>query len=226
MADELTLSAELRTDMGKGASRRLRRLADKIPAVIYGVGKEAVSLQIAHKDIYKALENEAFYSSVISLSVAGETEQAVLKALQRHPAKDRIMHADFMRVRMDVAITALVPIHFINEEACAGVKLGGGQVSRHITSVEVSCLPGDLPSFIEVDLESLEVGDSVHYSELVLPEGVTIPVLAQGDEHDQAVVSVNTGRGVVDEVDAPDAEEGDAAEADGDADADDGDSED
>ncbi len=215
MADQLSLSAELRTDKGKGASRRLRRLADKIPAVIYGAGKDAVSLQIAHKDIHKALENEAFYSSIISVSIGGETENAVLKALQRHPAKDRIMHADFLRVRMDQAINALVPIHFINEESCTGVKLGGGQISRHITSVEVACLPGDLPSFIEVDLENLDVGESVHYSELNLPDGVTIPVLAQGDEHDQAVVSVNASRAETEvEPAAEDApvEEGDDAE--------------
>ena len=215
MADQLSLSAELRTDKGKGASRRLRRLADKIPAVIYGAGKDAVSLQIAHKDIHKAVENEAFYSSIISVSIGGETENAVLKALQRHPAKDRIMHADFLRVRMDQAINALVPIHFSNEASCTGVKLGGGQISRHITSVEVACLPGDLPSFIEVDLENLDVGESVHYSELNLPDGVTIPVLAQGDEHDQAVVSVNAGRAETEvEPAAEDApvEEGDDAE--------------
>ena len=217
MADQLQLSAEQRIDKGKGASRRLRRLADKIPAVIYGAGKDAVSLQIAHKDIHKALENEAFYSSIITLTIDGTAENALLKALQRHPAKDRIMHADFLRVRMDEAITAIVPIHFVNEEQCVGVKLAGGAISHHITSVEVSCLPGDLPSFVEVDLENVELGESIHYSELNLPEGVTIPVLAQGDEHDQAVVSVNASRASSDDVDAPAVEEGDddAAETEG-----------
>ena len=116
MADQLQLSVELRTDKGKGASRRLRRLADKIPAVIYGAGKDAVSLQIAHKDIHKALENEAFYSSIITLTIDGAAENALLKALQRHPAKDRIMHADFLRVRMDEAITARDFRHNAKEE--------------------------------------------------------------------------------------------------------------
>ena len=209
MAEQLQLSAELRTDLGKGASRRLRRLADKIPAVIYGAGKDAVSLQIAHKDIYKALENEAFYSSILTITIDGSPENALLKALQRHPAKDRLMHADFLRVRMDEAITALVPIHFVNEEQCVGVKLGGGAISHHITSVEVACLPGNLPSFIEVDLENIEVGESIHYSGLKLPEGVTIPVLSLGEEHDQAIVSVHASR--ADESD----DGGDAAADDG-----------
>ena len=220
MAEQLQLSAELRTDLGKGASRRLRRLADKIPAVIYGAGAEAVSLQIAHKDIHKALENEAFYSSIITVSIDGTPENALLKALQRHPAKDRIMHADFLRVRMDEAITALVPIHFVNEEQCVGVKLGGGVIAHHITSVEVACLPGNLPSFIEVDLENIVVGASVHYSELNLPEGVSIPVLSQAEEHDQAVVSVNAARAeVADDVDEAAAEDGVEGESDGEGEA-------
>lgn len=190
MAD-FELSAELREDKGKGSSRRLRRQADMIPAVIYGAGKDPVSLSIAHKDIYKACENEAFFSHILTISVSGSPEQAILKDLQRHPAKDRIMHADFLRVRMDQEITVEVPLHFTNEENCIGVKQHNGMISHNLTSLEITCLPGNLPEYIEVDVENLDVGDVIHMSEVVLPEGVSIPSLQQGEDHDHVVVSVS-----------------------------------
>ncbi len=214
MAAEFELNAELRTDKGKGASRRLRRNADLVPAILYGAGKDPQPLSIAHKDLHKACENEAFFSHIITIKASGKSQQAILKDLQRHPAKDRIMHADFYRVQMDQAIVVEVPLHFLNEDTCVGVKLGGGSVSHTMSSLEVSCLPGDLPEYIEVDIEALDLGDSIHMSEIVLPAGLTIPELAQGEDHDQVVVAVNAPRRA-EETTTTDEAEGDAADAEG-----------
>ena len=190
MAD-FELNAELRTDKGKGASRRLRRNADMIPAILYGAGKEPLPLTLAHKDIHKACQNEAFFSRIITIIADGNSQQAIVKDLQRHPAKDRIMHADFLRIQMDQAITVEVPLHFLNEDSCLGVRQGGGNVSHNMTSIEISCLPGDLPEYIEVDIEELDLGDAIHISGLKLAEGLSIPSLQQGADHDHVVVSVN-----------------------------------
>ena len=190
MAD-FELNAELRKDKGKGASRRLRRKADMIPAILYGAGKEPLPLTLAHKDIHKACQNEAFFSRIITIIADGNSQQAIVKDLQRHPAKDRIMHADFLRIQMDQAITVEVPLHFLNEDSCLGVRQGGGNVSHNMTSIEISCLPGDLPEYIEVDIEELDLGDAIHISGLKLAEGLSIPSLQQGADHDHVVVSVN-----------------------------------
>jgi len=190
MAD-FELNAELRTDKGKGASRRLRRNADMIPAILYGAGKDPQSLTLAHKDIHKACENEAFFSHIITINADGDSQQAIVKDLQRHPAKDRIMHADFLRIQMDQAITVEVPLHFLNEDSCLGVRQGGGNVSHNMTSIEISCLPGDLPEYIEVYIEDLDLGDAIHMSGLKLAEELSIPSLQQGPDHDHVVVSVN-----------------------------------
>jgi large subunit ribosomal protein L25 len=190
MAD-FELNAELRTDKGKGASRRLRLNADMIPAILYGAGKDPQSLTLAHKDIHKACENEAFFSHIITINAGGDSQQAIIKDLQRHPAKDRIMHADFLRIQMDQAITVEVPLHFLNEDSCLGVRQGGGNVSHNMTSIEISCLPGDLPEYIEVDIEDLDLGDAIHMSDLKLAEELSIQSLQQGADHDHVVVSVN-----------------------------------
>ena len=190
MAD-FELNAALRKDKGKGASRRLRRNADMIPAILYGAGKDPLSLTLAHKDIHKACQNEAFFSRIITIIADGNSQQAIVKDLQRHPAKDRIMHADFLRIQMDQAITVEVPLHFLNEDSCLGVRQGGGNVSHNMTSIEISCLPGDLPEYIEVDIEDLDLGDAIHMSGLKLAEELSIPSLQQGPDHDHVVVSVN-----------------------------------
>ena len=190
MAD-FELNAELRTDKGKGASRRLRRNADMIPAILYGAGQDPLSLTLAHKDIHKACQSEAFFSHIITINADGNSQQAIVKDLQRHPAKDRIMHADFLRIQMDQAITVEVPLHFLNEDSCLGVRQGGGNVSHNMTSIEISCLPGDLPEYIEVDIEEMDLGDAIHISGLKLADGLSIPSLQQGEDHDHVVVSVN-----------------------------------
>ena len=194
MADSFKLQAALRNDAGKGASRRLRREGDLVPAILYGAGKDPQSLSIPHKDLYKSCGDEAFFSRIISLEVGGKQQDAIVKDLQRHPSKDRILHVDFFRVQMDQEIVVEVPLHFLNEDTCVGVKQGGGNISHPMTSVEISCLPGLLPEFIEVDIADLEVGSSIHMSELVLAEGLTIPVLAQGADYDQVVVACNVMR--------------------------------
>ena len=194
MAAEFELQAEVRADLGKGASRRLRLQADLVPAIIYGAGQDPQSLSIAHKDLIKATENEAFFSHILTINVAGDKQNAIIKDLQRHPSKRRILHADFQRILLDQAITVEVPFHFLNEESCVGVKTGGGQISHNMSQITISCLPGDLPEYIEVDLADVDVGEALHMSQVNLPEGVTIPALAQGADYDQVVVSVNINK--------------------------------
>jgi large subunit ribosomal protein L25 len=214
MSDQFELNAEVREDMGKGASRRLRRLADKVPAIIYGGQKDPQPLTLIRKDLEKALENEAFYSHVLTVNVGKEKEKAILKDLQRHPARNNVMHADFLRVDDNVAIKVHVPIHFLNEESCHGVKMQGGMIQHQVTDIEVQCLPGDIPEFIEVDMLTVETGQIVHLSDISLPEGVASVALALGEDHDLAVASVIApkGTGDEDEVEAAAADDGEAAE--------------
>ena len=215
MSDQFELTAELREDKGKGASRRLRRLADQVPAIIYGGKEDPKPLTLVRKDFEKALENEAFFSHVLSINVGGTTEKAILKDLQRHPAKDVVMHADFLRVDDKVAIKVHVPIHFVNEDTCYGVKMEGGMVQHQVTDIEVSCLPADIPEYIEVDMAEVKSGEIVHLTDITLPEGVTSVALALGDDHDLAVASVIPPKGGSDADDEAEA----AADADGEEEA-------
>lgn len=195
MSNEFELNATVRTDLGKGASRRLRRLADLVPAIVYGEGKAPVNINIPHKDLLKAISNEAFFSHIITLVIEKKKEQVVIKALQRHPAKPRLLHADFQRVSADHAITVAVPLHFINEDKCKGVKIGGGSIIKALNELSISCLPKDLPEFIEVDMTDLGVGEAIHISQIKLPKGVTSVDLTHGHDADNAVVSVLAPRG-------------------------------
>jgi large subunit ribosomal protein L25 len=189
---EFALNANVRSDLGKGASRRLRRNESLVPAVIYGGDKPAQSISILAKELAKLLENEAAFSHVLALSVDGSAENVVIKALQRHPAKGYVMHADFVRVVAGQKLNAHVPLHFINEANSVGVKQQGGEVSHTISEVEVSCQPQDLPEFIEVDLAKVEVGQIVHLSDLKLPKGVELVALAHGN--DLAVANIHASR--------------------------------
>jgi len=206
MSESFSLEAELRVDQGKGASRRLRKI-NKMPAVVYGAGKDPVSIMVAHNVMLLSLEHEAFYTQVIDLSVAGNTEQVVLRDLQRHPYKNVVLHADFLRVDPNKKLHVLIPLHFINEEACHGVKVQGGALSHTLTEVEISCLPKDLPEFIEVDVLELELGHSLHLSELKLPEGVEIVALSHGEDHDTGVAAVHKTRATSEDEDEETSEE-------------------
>ena len=225
MSDAFELTAEVRDDMGKGASRRLRRLADQIPAILYGGDKAPQPLSLIRKDLEHALENEAFYSHVLTLHVAGKKEKAILKDLQRHPAKDRVMHADFLRVSDDVAIKVNVPLHFLNEDTCHGVKMEGGMIQHTATEIEVLCLPGDMPEYIEVDMVDVKVGEIIHLSDITLPKGVESVALSHGEDHDLSVASVLAPKGGSDEEDVLEAAADGEAPAEGDAAAEEGGSE-
>jgi large subunit ribosomal protein L25 len=198
MSGHFELTAELREDKGKGASRRLRRLADQIPAIIYGGDKDPQPLTLIRKDLEKALENEAFFSQVLTITVGSDPQKAILKDLQRHPAKNRVMHADFLRVDDKTVVKVNVPIHFLNEEACVGVKMQGGMIQHQATDVEVQCLPGDIPEYIEVDMLEVETGQIIHLSDITLPEGVASVALALGEDHDLAIASVVAPKGGAD----------------------------
>jgi large subunit ribosomal protein L25 len=193
MSASFEIEAELRTDLGKGASRRLRH-EEKFPAVVYGAGKEPQSLTLDHKKFLHNLENEAFYSHILTLKVDGKDEQVVLKDLQRHPAKVAVMHADFLRVSANEKLHMHVPLHFINEDACPGAK-EGGLITHSITEIEIACLPKDLPEYLEVDLSTLELDSSLHMSDITVPAGVELVELSHGAEHDQPVASVHMPRG-------------------------------
>ena len=197
---DFILNAQARTDLGKGASRRLRHAAN-IPAVVYGGNKPAESVTILAKEIAKLFENEAAYSHVIELNVDGAKQNVIVKAMQRHPSKQFIMHADFVRVVAGQKLTAIVPVHFVGEEA--PVKKGG-EISHVLNEIEVTCLPKDLPEFIEVDLSKAEIGTIIHLSDLKAPKGVEFVALAHGD--DKAVANVHAPRV------APEATEEGAAE--------------
>jgi len=191
MIDLFTLDAEVRTDLGKGASRRLRH-DNKVPAILYGAGEEPVSLTLAHNKVFRAQEEEAFYSHVLTINVDGKPVEALIKDMQRHPFKPMIMHLDFLRVDAKKEIHTNVPLHFLNEEV---VTKTGAVIAHHINEINVACLPNNLPEFIELDIAGLVAGDTLHLSDVKLPKGVTSIELAKGEEHDHAVVSANTPKG-------------------------------
>jgi large subunit ribosomal protein L25 len=190
MSDKFDLIAELREDQGKGASRRLR-LTGKVPAIIYGAGRPPRSLSFDQNKVLQKLENESFYSSILNIKVNDKSQAAILKDLQRHPAKHMVMHMDFQRIVDDVEIKMNVPLHFIGEDVAPGVKDGGGSVSRILNDVEVLCLPKYLPEYLEVDISELELDEMLSLSEIKLPEGVEIPQLAPGIDNDQPMVSIH-----------------------------------
>ncbi len=209
MATAFELHAELRHDLGKGASRRLRR-DGKVPAVIYGGGKDPRAITLSQRELQQQVENEAFFSHVLNIKVGDIEQAAVVKDLQRHPAKRLVLHVDFQRIVAGEAIRMVVPIRFTGEETSPGVKGQGGVVSHLRTDVEVSCLPKDLPEFLEVDLSAIELDQMLYLSSIVLPEGVEVPELAQGADYDQPIASCHRPHKV--EVELP--EEGEEIEGD------------
>jgi large subunit ribosomal protein L25 len=202
MAIDFTLVAETRNAKGKGASRRLRR-ADKVPGVLYGGEQPAVPVALDHNSLLKHLEHEAFYSHILTVKLDGKEEKAVLRDLQRHPHKPRIVHLDLQRVSATQKLRMRVPLHFTGADVAPGVKQSGGVVSHLLSDVEVSCFPQHLPEFIEVDLSQVKLNESVHLSHLRAPEGVELVALAHGD--DRAVASIHMPRVVEEEKPAEEA---------------------
>ncbi|MDY0206078.1 MAG: 50S ribosomal protein L25/general stress protein Ctc [Pseudomonas sp.] len=191
---EFTLNAQARNDLGKGASRRLRRNADLIPAVIYGANKEPASISLQTREVAKLFLNDAAFSSILQLNVDGKKESVLIKDLQRHPAKGFVLHADFIRVVAGQKLTTIVPVVLLNEEECVGAKTGGGDIFRLAAELEITCLPQDLPDAIEVDMLNVNVGEIVHLADLVAPKGVEFTALTQAHENNMAVASVQEAR--------------------------------
>lgn len=210
MSIDFVLQADIRDDQGKGASRRLRR-AGRVPAVVYGGGRPARAVALDQNAVKKALDQEAFYSSVIQIRVGERQQPVILKDVQRHPAKGFALHLDFQRIVADEKIRMNVPVHLKGEKEALGVRTGGGLVSHLMNEVEVSCLPGNLPEFLELDISALEVDDSLHLSDIPLPEGVEIIQLQYGEDHDQPVVAIVRPRKEKAEDEAGEAEASDEA---------------
>lgn len=200
------LNAQLREVKGTGASRRLRRLEGTTPGIVYGGGKEPTNVTLSLKDLNKAFTDEGFFSHIVKLNINGTNENVLIKAIQRHQFKAVVMHIDFLRVNTSTIVKQNIPLHFINEEACKGVKVQGGKIAHVISNVMVLCEAGKLPEFIEVDLLNAEVGTIIHMSDLKLPEGVQILELTHGSDHDAPVVAVEAIKGAAVEADAAVAE--------------------
>lgn len=209
MKETFVVNAESRADQGKGASRRLRRQG-KIPAIVYGGTEPPTPIAVSANEMTQHLKTEAFYSHLLTLQLDGQSLQVVLKDLQRHPVSGYAIHADFMRVQADRVLRMHVPLHFKGADIAPGVKTGGGIVEHHLNQVEVECLPKDLPEYIEVDLSHLQVNESIHLSQLKLPQGVTLVELKHGN--DQSVVSIHLPRAVVEEETPAASAEGAAAQ--------------
>ena len=187
--EQFELKAEPRTNVGKGASRRLRRTG-KVPGILYGTEKEPQNIQLDHDDLMHHLDNEAFYSHILTLKFGKETEEVVLRDLQRHPFKPKLLHIDLQRISASEEISMRVPIHILNEANCPGVKDDKGIVNSLMTQLEVICLPKDLPEYLEVDIAGMHIGDSVQLSDVVLPEGVQLEILVSGGDSNQSILTI------------------------------------
>mgnify|MGYP005844883447 CR=1 FL=1 len=192
MSAKFQLTAEPRTGQGKGASRRLRR-DGKVPAIMYGAGKPPQMIALDHNMMLRHLDDEKFHTAILNVSIDGATEQAILRDYEMHPFKPVVMHVDLQRISATEKIHMSVPLHFTGEDVCPGVKQQGGLVAHLMAEVDITCLPKDLPEFLTADLSNLHIGESLHLSDLKLPEGVQITSLAHGGD-DLAVVTVTTVR--------------------------------
>ena len=221
MSEQVSLAASERQSEGKSANRNLRR-SGYIPGVLYGGKDEPKKISIMEKDIVKATEIAGFATQILQISMDGKDVDVVVKEIQRHPATSRVLHADFMRVDPDSKITLVVPIRTLNDESCIGVKVSGGQVNHLINDIEISCLASNLPEQLEIDVQEMDIGDTVSLSEIKLPEGVEITVLQQDEDRDQAVVSVTETREMIieeeeEELGLEEGEEGEGEEGDAEA---------
>ena len=216
----ISLNATLREGQGKGASRRLRH-TNQLPGIVYGAGKEPVSISLLQKDIQHKLPEESFYSQVLSLSIEGKAEDVLIRDIQHHPYKMEVMHMDFIRVDANKVVHIHSQLHFTGEEVSPGVKTDDGVISHVIIEVELECLPKDIPDHIEVDLSEMNIGDVIHLSDLKMPAGVEVLALKHGDDNDSVVASMHV-RKVVEEIEdeapeAPVSEDDEAEEEGGDS---------
>jgi large subunit ribosomal protein L25 len=203
MLDTFSVTANLRPNLGKGESRRLRR-SDYIPAVLYGAGKAPINITLVHNDFFRALENRAFYTHILTLKMDGQEEKVILRDLQRHPFKPKILHVDFQRISATEKLTMNIPLRFQGGDIAPGVKLKGGIVAHLLSDVEIRCLPKDLPEYIMVDLSKLELDQTIHLSDLASPKDTEIYGLVPGSANDKPVVSIHMPRAAVEEtVEAP-----------------------
>ena len=216
MSEQVSLVASERQSEGKSANRNLRR-SGYIPGVMYGGKEEPKKISIMEKDIVKATEIAGFATQILRISMDGKDVDVVVKEIQRHPATSRVLHADFMRVDPDSKITLVVPIRTLNDESCIGVKVSGGQVNHLINDIEISCLASNLPEQLEIDVQEMDIGDTISLSEIKLPEGVEITILQQDEDRDQAVVSVTETREMIieEEEEELELEEGEGEEGEG-----------
>ena len=197
----IEINAELRTDLGKGASRRLRHV-EKLPAIVYGAGKDPVSLTMLQKDVRAHVDDEVFYSSILDLSIGGKKEKVIIRDMQHHPCKLEVMHIDFQRVDAKAKMHMHVQLHFTGEATSPGVKTHAGLVSHMVTEVEVECMPNDIPEFIEVDMSAMDIGDLLHLTDIKMPKGVELVALKQGDDHDTAICNIHAPKIVTEVEDA------------------------
>ena len=214
MSETIHLNAELRSDSGKGASRRLRRQG-MVPAIVYGGERAPAQISIAHNEFIHELENEAIYTQVIELRVDDKKQEVILRDLQRHPYKNKVMHADFYRIDQNKPIKVVVPIHVENADSCVGVKSDGGVMSHLVTEIEIIALPRNLPEYLEIDALNLHLGETLHLTDIKLPEGVQLVALShledvediEHDDHNVGVLTVFKPREEVIEEEAPEAPE-------------------
>ena len=194
MTDQIILNADSRERTGTNKAREIRNIDGMVPAIVYGDEKETLSIKLKLNELTKASENELFYTQVLLIKTGDNEEKVVLKELQRDPAKGKFLHADFQRVSRKTKLKVIIPVNFINEEECVGIKIDGGVVAKAIREIEIMCLAGNIPESIDVDIENLNLGDSIRLTEISLPEGSEIPGLTE--ETDQMVVSVNAPKAV------------------------------
>ena len=196
MPENLELNVEARVPANRGAIGRLRRLQNKVPGIVYGAGLDPTAVAIEERVLSRVMQHEAFFSQIIELRMDDKAQRVIVRDMQRHPATSKVMHIDFMRVSEDQEVQMTVPIHFLNEQDCEGVKTQSGMVSRSLRDVVVSCLPKHVPEYLAIDIKDLVIGKSLHLSDLELPDRVSIPILARGIEYDSPIVSVLRPRGV------------------------------
>jgi len=213
MTDQIILNADLRERTGSNKARVIRKVDGMIPAIVYGDEKETLNLKLRLNELTKAAQNELFYTQVLLIKTEGSEEKVVLKELQKDPAKGKFLHADFQRVSSKTKLKVIIPVNFLNEEECVGIKEDGGVVAKAIREIEIMCLAGNIPESIDIDIANLHLGDSLRLTEISLPEGSEIPGLS--DETDQMVVSVNAPKAVEEEPIIDEALEGEEVSEDG-----------